>query len=264
MIRRRFENKRVVVTGGGRGIGFEVARQFAREGGRVVLFEVDRSLLDGACASLAAEDLVVTGQVVDVADAESVERAVAATGHIDVLINNAGIAMETPFLEISLGEWRRILDVNLTGMFLVAQAVARQMAGRKAGVIVNMGSKNGLSAEAGYGHYNASKGGVVMLSKTMAIELAPFGIRVNCVCPGYIQTPMSQEIDSPAFVKDFVERYVPLHRPGRVEEVAPLFLFLASDEARFISGQDFVVDGGQLAGQKPGPDLLQKLIAAAG
>ncbi len=125
------------------------------------------------------------------------------------------------------------------------------MAIRKKGVVVNMSSKNGLDGEAGYAHYNASKGGVIMLTKTMALELASSGIRVNAVCPGYIQTPMSLEIDSVAFTENFVDRYIPINRPGKVEEIAPVFLFLAGDESSFMTGQVIIVDGGQLAGQKP-------------
>ena len=113
-----------------------------------------------------------------------------------------------------------------------------------------MASKNGIDGEFGYAHYNASKGGVIMLTKTMALELAHLGIRVNAVCPGYVQTPMSKEIDSPEFTENFVNQYIPLNRPGTVEEIAPVFLFLASEESSFITGQIIVADGGQLAGQK--------------
>ena len=144
-------------------------------------------------------------------------------------------------------------------MFFVAQSVCQKMATRKKGVVVNMGSKNGLDGEFGYVHYNASKGGVIMLTKTMALELAHLNIRVNAVCPGYIQTPMSMKIDPPEFVENFVNQYIPLNRAGKVEEVAPLFLFLASQESSFMTGQIMVVDGGQLAGQKPGKELIDKV-----
>jgi 3-oxoacyl-[acyl-carrier protein] reductase len=203
---------------------------------------------------------ILYADVTQFADCEKlVELVMERFGRIDVLINNAGIAAETPFLNIEEEEWNNIININLTGMFFVAQSVCRLMAKRGKGVVVNMGSKNGLDGEFGYAHYNASKGGVIMLTKTMALELAHLGIRVNAVCPGYIQTPMSMEIDPPEFTENFVKQYIPLNRPGKVEEIAPIFLFLASDESSFITGQTIIADGGQLAGQKPGADLLGKI-----
>lgn len=259
---KSFVGKNVLVTGGGRGLGFEIAQEFVRAGAMVHLFDVDAGLLAKASGELAPQGLAPRTWLVDVSRREEVDQAVAgveASGPIDVLVNNAGIAAEAGFLKIDEREWRQILDVNLTGMFFVAQAVCRAMATRRRGVVINMASKNGLDGEAGYAHYNASKGGVVMLTKTMALELAHLGIRVNAIAPGYIQTPMSQEIDSPAFVHDFVDRYIPLGRAGRVEDVVPAFLFLASDHAAFITGQVLTIDGGQLSGQKPSAELLKKL-----
>lgn len=257
-----FAGKHVLVTGGARGLGFEIARHFARAGASVHLFDIDPKLLATAEAQLRAEHARVATSQVDVSRRGEVEQAVAAVeafAPIDVLVNNAGIARETGFLQIEEREWRQILDVNLTGMFFVAQSVCRAMAARRRGVVINMASKNGLDGEVGYAHYNASKGGVIMFTKTMALELAHLGIRVNAVCPGYIETPMSREIDPPEFVRDFVDRYIPLGRPGSVEDVAPAFLFLASDGAAFMTGQVLVLDGGQLAGQKASPSLLQRL-----
>ena len=168
------KGKHVFVTGGARGIGRAIADAFGRE---------------SAIMSLADRH------------AQNLGRAVRE-------LRAAGIAAHAQVME----EWRRVLDVNLTGMFVVAQAVARRMVPRRRGAIVNMASKNAIDGEAGYAHYNASKGGVVMLTKTvvmltktMALELAQFGIRVNAVAPGYLQTPMSEAIDSPAFVRDFVD-----------------------------------------------------------
>jgi len=249
----RFSGKHVLITGGGRGIGLEVARHFAREGAMLTLFDVHAENLQKAQAELQ-KIAIVHISLVDISQKNQVTEAIEIAekiAPIDILINNAGIAYEASFLTIEEDDWRRIIDINLTGMFFVAQGACKRMAERKKGIVVNMGSKNSLDGEAGYAHYNASKGGVIMLTKTMALELAQYGIRVNAVCPGYIQTPMSMEIDSPEFVENFVDRYIPMNRTGRVEEIAPAFLFLASEESSFMTGQIIIVDGGQLAGQKP-------------
>ena len=259
---KRFSGKHVMITGAARGIGLEIAVRFAKEGASLSLLDYNSENLDALVKDLKADGTDVYGYNVDVSSMKDVTEVVKradALRPINILINNAGVAYETPFLNISESEWKQVLDINLTGMFFVAQAVCRLMAIRKKGVVVNMSSKNGLDGEFGYAHYNASKGGVIMLTKTMAVELAHLGIRVNAVCPGYLQTPMSMEIDSPSFVKEFVERYIPLGRPGTVEDVAPLFLFLSSDESSFITGQVFIADGGQLAGQKPNDEMLKKI-----
>jgi len=259
---KRFTDKHVIITGGARGIGFEIARQFAAEGAVLSLLDYNEENLVSVTKSLADNDTLVYSYPIDISNKQQVIDTIAkadAIKPIDVLINNAGIAAETPFLNIEAEEWNNIININLTGMFFVAQSVCRLMAKRGKGVVVNMGSKNGLDGEFGYAHYNASKGGVIMLTKTMALELAHLGIRVNAVCPGYIQTPMSMEIDPPEFTENFVKQYIPLNRPGKVEEIAPIFLFLASDESSFITGQTIIADGGQLAGQKPGADLLGKI-----
>jgi 3-oxoacyl-[acyl-carrier protein] reductase len=256
----RFTNRHVLITGGARGIGLEIARQFAKEGAIVSLLDFNKETLSAAVEELR-KMTGVFGFEADVSNKASVDKAITEAEKIqgiDILVNNAGIAFETPFLQIEETEWKRIIDINLTGMFYVAQRVCREMVKRKKGVVVNMASKNGMDGEFGYAHYNASKGGVIMLTKTMALELAHLGIRVNAVCPGYIQTPMSMEIDSPEFTAAFVDRYIPMNRPGTTKEIASLFLFLASDDSSFITGQVIIADGGQLAGQKPGKDLLDR------
>jgi 3-oxoacyl-[acyl-carrier protein] reductase len=247
---RGLANKGVLITGGSSGLGRAAAQRFLEEGARVYICGHEAAGVEEAIAALAALG-AAGGMVADVSRADEVERLVAAAeawlGGIDILCNNAGIAWEEPFLEITPEHWDRILEVNLRGMFLVGQAVARRMAQRRAGVIVNMASKNGVAGEVKYAHYNASKGGVVMLTKTMALELGPLGIRVNALCPGYIVTPMSQAIDPPGFAEAYAEKYIPLRRPGRMEEVAAAYAFLASDEASFMHGACLLVDGGQLA-----------------
>jgi 3-oxoacyl-[acyl-carrier protein] reductase len=247
----RFAGKIVLITGAGRGIGRAIALRFASEGAALALVSNVESDLLATAEELAATGVSVRTFVVDVSDHNQVEEAVGAAvrhfGRIDILVNNAGIAWEEPVLEITPDHWRKMIDVNLNGMFWVAQAVSKRMAEQGGGVIVNMASTNGLVGEANYAHYNASKGGVVLLTKTMAIELGIKGIRVNAVCPGYIQTPMSEAIDSPEFIEQYIRAKIPLGRVGKPEDVAGVFAFLASDDAAFITGETIVVDGGQLA-----------------
>jgi 3-oxoacyl-[acyl-carrier protein] reductase len=258
----RFTNKHVIITGAARGIGLEIARQFAREGANVRLLDRREDDLANAVSTLlaaGAEAVAVTVDVTKRADVIAAIEAADAVAPIDVLVNNAGIAHETGFLNIEEDEWRRIIDVNLTGAFFVAQAVARKMVARRRGAIVHMASKNGLDGESGYAHYNASKAGLILLTKTMALELAPFGVRVNAVCPGYVNTPLATELDSADVTRAFAERYIPQDRVANPEEIAPLFLFLASDDASFITGTHLIADGGQLAGQKPDRATLARL-----
>lgn len=247
----RFSDKAVLVTGAGRGIGKAIAARFAREGASLALLSNEERDLLQTAEELSGQGAPVFTQVVDVSDPAAVNRAIAAVveryGRIDVLVNNAGIAWMEPVLEITDEHWRRMIDVNLNGMFWVARAAGKQMAAQGGGVIVNMASTNGLVGEANYAHYNASKGGVVLLTKTMAIELGPHHIRVNAVCPGYIQTPMSEAIDSPEDVAEYIRTKIPLGRVGKPDDVAGVFAFLASDDAAFITGETIVVDGGQLA-----------------
>ncbi|MYV98671.1 SDR family oxidoreductase [Streptomyces sp. SID3343] len=246
--------KRVLVSGGSSGIGIAAARRFLEEGCRVVVSGLDPAEVDDAVAELRPLG-EVTGFAVDVShepDATAlVEAAVRELGGIDVLANNAGIAWREPFLEITAEHFDRMLAVNLRGMFLVGQAVGRHMAERGGGVIVNMSSTNGIAGEEDYAHYNASKGGVLLLGKTMAVELGRYGIRVNTLCPGYIRTPLNASIAGAMANADFESTYVadriPLARAGRPEDVAAAYAFLASDDAAFIHGTELVVDGGQLA-----------------
>lgn len=257
-----FSGKHALVTGGAMSIGQDIARQFGKSGAMITIFDYNEKALSQAAKEFKESGFRVNTFLVDVSDQDAVIDSVAKTetiAPVDILINNAGICPVTPFLNIERSEWQRVLDINLSGAFYVAQAVCRYMAKRKAGSVVNMSSKNGLDGEFGHSHYNSSKAGLVLLTKTMAIELAHLNINVNVVCPGYVRGPMNFEVDSDEFVQEFADRYIPMNRVGKFEDISPIFLFLASDKAKFITGQTFVVDGGQLAGQKPWKDLLKQI-----
>ena len=244
---RGLKDKRVLITGGAGGIGSVTAARFLLEGARVAVLDCDGAALD----RLERELPELSGAVgADVSDPTAVARAFEELeqlfGGLDVLINNAGISVRQPFVDIMPAQWRRVVDVNLSGIFYVAQQAARRMVEAGSGVIVNMGSTNGLMGYHYYADYNASKAGVVELTRSMALELAP-AVRVNAVCPGFIMTPM-QEAEYTTEMRRAFEAKVPLRRLGRPEDVAGLFAYLASDDAAFITGQCLVIDGGEIAG----------------
>jgi 3-oxoacyl-[acyl-carrier protein] reductase len=247
----RLEGKTAIITGAGRGIGKAIAEKFLREGARVLICDVVADRVPKAVADLSplGEIHGMPADVTDPAQVESlVQQALSLWDGIDILVNNAGIGIFEPFLETKLENWKRTLDVNLTGMFLLAQRVGREMvrAGR-GGAIVNMASTNGLMGEKGLAAYNASKAGVILMTKTAAIELAPHNIRVNCVSPGFILTELALEGGaSEDFIKAYIAK-IPLGRYGKPAEVANLYAFLASEEASFITGESVVIDGGQLS-----------------
>ena len=251
MITRRFENKSILVTGGSSGIGKATAERFAREGGRVLIFADRAEELRQAAETFRAEGLDVIECHGDVSMAADVDRAVALAvqtfGKIDVLVSNAGFAYYEPFVEISEAHWDRLMAVNLKGMFLFSQRVVREMIPRGGGVILFTSSVNGLSAETGLASYNASKAGVILLMKTLALELGPRRIRVNVVCPGFIDTPITHDfIERDPHWPEYL-RSIPWGRAGRPAEVAAAFAFLASDDAEYITGECLVIDGGQMA-----------------
>ena len=252
---RGLAGKRVLVSGGSSGIGLATARRFLEEGCVVFIAGLDVAEVGQAVAALRAEG-EISGLACDVSSEDDVATMAGAAwdalGGVDVLINNAGTATRRPFLNITAAEWDRILAVNLRGMFLVARAVAGRMVARgNGGVIVNMSSTNGVAGEEDYAHYNAAKGGVLLLTKTMAVELGKHGIRVNALCPGFISTPLNAaiaaDLGGDSFEAEYARDRIPLGRTGRAEEVAAAYAFLASDDASFVHGTGLVIDGGQLA-----------------
>ena len=244
---RGLTGKRILITGGAGGIGSATAQRFIEEGARVAIIDRDDAASQRLRKALPALEVVLSA---DVADPDSVAQAFEMLDRhfsgLDVLINNAGISLRHAFKDITPAEWRSVLDTNLNGVFYVAQQAARRMLAGGGGVILNMGSTNGLTGYHYYADYNASKAGVIELTRSMALELAPT-IRVNAVCPGFIMTPM-QEAEYTHEMRQAFEAKVPLWRLGSPADVAALFAFLASDEATFITGQYFVIDGGEIAG----------------
>ncbi len=252
---RGLSGQGVLVSGGTSGIGLAAARRFLEEGCRVFVTGHEAEPLEQALEELGDAGELAGGLLLDVRDHEAVctviDAADEACDGLTVLANNAGIARRTPFLQIDGDDWREVLEVNLTGMFTVGQAFARKLvAGDRTGAIVNMASTNALGGEEDYAHYNASKGGVLQLTRSMAVELGGHGIRVNALCPGYIDTPLNTGIAGgmgPGFADRYARERIPLGRVGRTDEVAAAYAFLASDEASFVHGTTLVVDGGQLA-----------------
>ena len=249
----RFAGRSVIITGGGRGIGQATARAFAAEGADVLVLgrtvadledTVAQITADGGQAWLLACDVTDEAQVDDV-----VARAAGRWDRIDVLVNNAGIDDDTPFLEIDRARWRAVIDTNLTGVFLLSQAVGRQMATTGGGVILHTASIDASGGDGPYAAYNASKAGLLGLSRTLALELAAHGIRSNCVSPGFTHTVMTEKAVGPELMEYLNGSFarVPMKRLVRTDEIAQAFLFLASDQASAITGIDLRVDGGLTA-----------------
>jgi meso-butanediol dehydrogenase/(S,S)-butanediol dehydrogenase/diacetyl reductase len=244
---RGLKDKRVVITGGASGIGAATAARFLEEGSRVCVLDRDAQ----ACAHIRHElPGLAEAIIADVTDLMQVEAAFAEAirlmDGVDVLINNAGISIRHDFLKITPEEWDKVIAVNLTGVFYMAQTAARHMWERDGGVILQTASTNGIVGQPYYADYNATKAGVIELTRTMALELAP-KVRVCAVAPGYVLTPMQRAEYTDAMLEE-VNRKIPLRRHAKPEEIAALFAFLSSDDAAYMTGHVYIIDGAEIAG----------------
>ena len=244
---RGLKAKRVLITGGASGIGAATAARFLEEGSVVCVLdrnaEARRSILRELPNLAAAIDADVSNlKQVQAAFAE----AIRLMGGVDVLVNNAGISIRHNFLDITQDEWDKVMAINLTGVFYVAQTAARHMMERGSGVILQTASTNGVMGYPFYADYNTTKAGVIELTKSMALELAP-KVRVCAVAPGYVLTPMQRaEYTDEMFAA--LNAKLPLRRHAQPEEIAALFAFLASDDAQYITGHVYTIDGAEIAG----------------
>jgi meso-butanediol dehydrogenase/(S,S)-butanediol dehydrogenase/diacetyl reductase len=259
-VMNRFAGKVIVVTGGASGIGAAAARRFHAEGASVLITDVNDAMGQTLASDLGQHRAVY--RRVDVAQWEDVERmvqdAVSTFGRLDVLFNNAGIGSFATTPDITLEEWRRVIDIDLNGVFYGCRAAIPVMRKQGSGAIINTASISGLSGDFGFAAYNAAKGAVINYTRAAAIDHAREGIRINAVCPGPVATPIVAAInDMPAVKKEWDER-VPMGRFANPEEIASVVAFLASDDASFMTGAIIAVDGGVTAhtGQPNLPRML--------
>ena len=244
---RGLKGKRVLITGGASGIGAATAARFLEEGSHVCVLDRDAKAAAAIRKQLPALTDVLEADVSSLSQVrEAIAAAVTQMGGLDVVVNNAGISIRHKFLDITREEWDKVLAVDLTGVFYVAQTAARYMMENAGGVILQTASTNGIMGYPYYADYNAAKAGVIELTRSMALELAP-KIRVCAVAPGYVLTPMQRAEYTDAML-DEVNRKIPLRRHAKPEEIAALFAYLASDDAAFMSGHVYTCDGAETAG----------------
>ncbi|GAB4128559.1 MAG: beta-ketoacyl-ACP reductase [Roseiflexaceae bacterium] len=245
----RLQGKVAIITGGGHGIGRATALLFAREGAQVVVADINKASADAVVAEISAADGQAIAVQVDVARAESVEAMVKQVvewgGGVHVLVNNAGITRDARLQKMTEAQWEAVINVNLKGVWLCGRAVAPHMIAQGNGSIINVSSIVGLYGNFGQSNYAATKAGVIAMAQTWARELGPSGVRANAVAPGFIATELINSI--PEKVISSIKERTPLRRFGQPEELAKVYLFLASDESSFVNGAVLSVDGGLVA-----------------
>jgi NAD(P)-dependent dehydrogenase (short-subunit alcohol dehydrogenase family) len=251
----RLRDKVAIITGGAAGIGQATAELFAEKGASVAIFDIDEAAGQQTAKTIAEKGRQAVFIRTDISDEASISAAIAETirrfRRLDILVNNAA-AFVLKGLEATTGDWRRVLDVNVVGTALCSRYAAEEMKKGKQGAIVNLGSISSLIAQPGFVTYSSTKAAILQMTRNMALDLGPYGIRVNCVCPGTILTRASRDHMEQAgmTLEEFVAREGPKHILGRIgqpREVANAILFLASDEASFITGTHLMVDGGYTA-----------------
>lgn len=248
------KGRTALVTGAGQGLGLAIAREYTAEGAAVALIERNAETLAVAERELRGAGAHVLAYALDITDYDAYGAAVgdiaARWGHLDILVNNAAIALYGTILEDTLDAWRKTIQVNLEAVYMGSKLVAPHMVRQKFGRIISTASIQGFASSGSCGAYNAAKGGVIAFTKSMAVELAPHNIAVNAVAPGFMRTPMSvvngvEESDTPDFQEWYVRRrHIPMARSGLPEDDAGAFVFLASEYCRYMTGQVLVVDGG--------------------
>lgn len=251
----RFEGKVAVVTGAASGIGLATAVAFAREGASVVIVNIHEKLGEKAATEIRQQGGEAIVYPTDVADDVAVEKMMSEVvnrwHHLDILVNNAGIYFQGDVSNTSLETWNKVMAVNLTGAFLCTKYAVGSMAKSGGGVVINVASEAGLVGIKGQVVYNVSKGGMIALTRSCAVDLAPLGIRVNCVCPGTTATPLVHaavnRAPDPIAARRALEQVRPLNRLGNPEEIASAILYLASEEAGYATGTILSVDGGYTA-----------------
>ena len=248
MAEGRIANKIAVVTGGGSGIGRATAELFAKEGARVVIGDLPKSHGEEVAKSIGA-----TFVATDVSDPKAIEKLVRSAtdkhGRLDIMFNNAGIGIVSPFLDTSHETYSKTIGIDLDGVYWGVKAAGQVMVAQKSGAIVNTASVAGIRGSIGLSAYNAAKHGVVGITRAAALEFAHAGVRVNCICPGIIDTPLvAVAFGATEEIRETMHRFHPLGRMGKPEEIAKCVLFLASDDASFVTGHALVVDGGVSAG----------------